>query len=697
MRLTTLAPRFLARAGTAAFLISISVAVPAATAGQHNLLDVPYLSQTEDLCGGAAVAMVLRYWGERQVYAEDFASLVDHAASGIRTDTLTAAVKRRGWQTLTFSTASRANDEAIARQLERGRPMIALIEDHPGTYHYVVVVGWTGDHVIVHDPARAAFRVLSRADFERTWKPAGHWALLVLPPDGERQDAPSVAAASSTAEPSPVIDQCGGLVQASVRLARAGDASGAEKGLLAASDLCPRNPAPWQELAGLRFTQSRWREASRFAERATELDPDDAHAWELLATTRFLDDDLDAALDAWNHIRQPHTGAVHIDGTIRTRSPVVAGMLDLPPRELLTSERFGRARHRLRELPVAEFTRVQYRPADVGLAEIDAVVAEQPTIPRGLLPIAAVAGQALVLRDLEIDVAGPTGGGEVWSGEWRWWAARPLVAFRLAIPSPGHLPGVASLEGSWERQTYATTDPAAANSPDGLRQENRRHAALNFADWATSRLRWEAGGGLDRWSIGDSVAFNAALDARLARDRLSLRVATASWVPLGPSGRFVTADVTSAWKSARDGVVPHWTAIAGLSDASAAAPLDLWPGAGTGDARAPLLRAHPLLSDGIVTGQVFGRRLAYGSVEYQRPLKLDLPIGKLGIAAFADAAKAWHRIDDDSASPIHVDVGTGLRVAVPGIRDTIRIDVARGLRDGRVVLSTGWQHQWPKP
>jgi hypothetical protein len=39
----------------------------------------------------------------------------------------------------------------------------------------------------------------------------------------------------------------------------------------------------------------------------------------------------------------------------------------------------------------------------------------------------------------------------------------------------------------------------------------------------------------------------------------------------------------------------------------------------------------------------------------------------------------------------------GLRVAVPGIRDTMRVDVARGIRDGRFVLSTGWQHRRPKP
>ena len=63
-----------------------------------RLLDVPYVPQTPDLCGGAAVAMVLRYWGERRGFPEDFAPLVDRSAAGIRTAALTADVERRGWQ-----------------------------------------------------------------------------------------------------------------------------------------------------------------------------------------------------------------------------------------------------------------------------------------------------------------------------------------------------------------------------------------------------------------------------------------------------------------------------------------------------------------------------------------------------------------------------------------------------------------------
>ena len=55
----------------------------------------------------------------------------------------------------------------------------------------------------------------------------------------------------------------------------------------------------------------------------------------------------------------------------------------------------------------------------------------------------------------------------------------------------------------------------------------------------------------------------------------------------------------------------------GVDAVSAAAPLALWPGAGEGHARRALLRAHPLLVDGVISGAMFGERLAYANAEAQ--------------------------------------------------------------------------------
>ena len=84
--------------------------------------------------------MVMRFWGERDVYADAFAPLVDWEAGGIRTSALTGALEARGWP----AQAGGGDLSRLRAEVARGRPVIALIEDRPGRYHYVVVVSAAG-------------------------------------------------------------------------------------------------------------------------------------------------------------------------------------------------------------------------------------------------------------------------------------------------------------------------------------------------------------------------------------------------------------------------------------------------------------------------------------------------------------------------------------------------------------------------
>src|SRR5687767_798727 len=170
-------------AAAVAALTTVSAPATATT----RLLDVPFVPQSEALCGGAAVSMVMRYWVPAPVYAEDFSALVDERVGGIAVGALARAVEERGWRAHMFTpTAGDAQTH-----VGEGRPLIALIEDRPGRLHYVVVVAWTADRVVFHDPAVNPFRTLDAATFDRRWRVTGRTALLVLPAAG--------AAASPTA------------------------------------------------------------------------------------------------------------------------------------------------------------------------------------------------------------------------------------------------------------------------------------------------------------------------------------------------------------------------------------------------------------------------------------------------------------------------------------------------------------------
>lgn len=295
---------------------------PARAQGEStpHLLEVPYLPQTEALCGGAAAAMVMRYWGDRDIYPDAFAALVDRRAGGIRTSVLEAALKERSWTVL----AGPGNSARAVRQIDRGRPVIALIEDRPGKFHYVVVVAWADRRIVLHDPARTPFRVVDETSFARSWKAANNWMLVALPPDGRAVPIThGDVAATTTARSS---GPCSSLVEEGVRLAGAGDRHTARAVLQRAATTCPRESGPWREIAGLDAIEGNWSAAEEHARAAVERDDRDEHAWRILGTAAYLRDRHLVALDAWNQIGEPVVDLVDVKGW------PARGTRSLPPR-----------------------------------------------------------------------------------------------------------------------------------------------------------------------------------------------------------------------------------------------------------------------------------------------------------------------------------------------------------------------------
>jgi hypothetical protein len=102
-----------------------------------------------------------------------------------------------------------------------------------------------------------------------------------------------------------------------------------------------------------------------------------------------------------------------------------------------------------------------------------------------------------------------------------------------------------------------------------------------------------------------------------------------------------------------------------------------------------------LRRNGRIEGEAFGRRLTYGTLEYAHPLGPS-PAGKLALAVFGDVARASQRAGTLPATPLLIDVGIGLRIHAPAMNGIMRIDIARGLQDGRLRASIGMMPRWPK-
>lgn len=649
------------------------------TSARIQLLDVPYVPQSEALCGGAALAMVLRYWGKPGVLAEDFADLLEPGGAGIRTGALAKAAAADGWTAFPLS-GTRAE---IQDQLTRGRPIIALIRMR-SSYHYVVLVGWANGRVIFHDPSVAPFRTVPEEEFASAWLGGAHWSLLVLPPraTAERSIPDPVEPASP---PPPVPNPCDELVDAAVVLALQGDTSSAERGLLAAQLRCPDSAAALRERAGLRFLADDWTGTAALAESALALDPGDEHARRLLAGSRFLAGDEDGALAAWNPLSEPRVDLTRIQGLERIRYAVVSSQLRLPPGRLLTPGALRQARRRLAELPARSESRLSLQPAAGGIAEVDVALLERAPVLGGARDLGGAGVRALVGHEIALDVASPTGNGELWSARWRWWEDRPSVSVALAIPAAGGRPGVWRLAGFRERQAYSI----ATSSAEVIR-EDRRRTALSFSDWLGPDCRVEIGAALDSWvDRGAHLSVEGSVETRWSRDRVALGAGIARWVSVEGGTPFGTGDLSAKWSSSGLERCDAWLSGLGISAATSDAPLALWSGAGTGYGRSPLLRAHPLLEAGIVRSGVFGRTLVHGTVERQAwPWTLG-PL-QLGGALFLDGARPWGTGRTDEAR-WHVDGGAGLRVRGLGRTGQLRIDAARGLRDAASAVSVAWQ------
>ena len=647
-------------------------------------LDVPYLPQTDALCGGAAAAMVFRYWGDAHAGVQQFASLVDRRAGGIADTVLLDAIAQRGWDTDRFTGSLDALDDRLARR----EPVIVLLADRPTRYHYVVVVGRTPDAVIVHDPAWGPNRAIRHEEFDRRWRISGRWALVVRPVQVR------LKADTTNDDPSDVVsgvsrtnDACSALLDEAI-------ADVHERGLSAADDIfagvraqCPRSAGPLRELAGIRFAQRRWRDAASLARQALAIDERDGYALDVLGSSLFMLDDHTGALRAWNRLGKPTLDQVRISGLRHTRYETISEAIGLVPGALLTADAFEQARHRLDELPDRAMARLDVRPDAQGFAAVDVVIAERSAVPKGPADWSALGIGAAVDREVTATLPGFTGQGETWTASWRWWANRPRAALQFAAPHLGGLPGIWRLNASWEAESYSFADAAL------LVRETRTHADLSVADWVSPRWRYTVRGGVDAWSAGRRAMFvGGALEHRLAGDRVSVRADAGAWLANVGMPDFSSIALRAQWTSPL--VVKGWAAAAagGVQHVSDGAPLALWAGAGDGHERGELLRAHPMLDDGIVnvtSESAFGRTLDFGTVEAQRWIETRWPIG-IGVATFTDIARAAGRAVGPAV--VQVDVGGGFRVRLPGVSHALRVDIAHGVRDGANALTVGWTY-----
>ena len=383
--------------------------------------------------------------------------------------------------------------------------------------------------------------------------------------------------------PSPTAGSCQGLVADGVRRAQAGDLDGAERSLTTA--LSCDGAAALRELAGVRLLQRRWADVESLASTAVRVEPQDKYGWQLLGTSRFVQNEPMRALAAWNQAGEPRIDLLRVAGLTRTRQRPVERLLNVTAGEMLTPAAFLLARRRLADLPSATSTQLAYVPVPSALAELRATVNERPIVPADVWSYGALGAVAAARREVRFSPGSLAGGGERFTVSWRFWPDRPRFGVSLDAPAPWG--GVWGLRAFTERQPFDTSE---------LPPAERTSARVEVANWIASVVRLSVHGGLDRWQAQPPFvrrtfgAAGAALQLRSPGDLVDAALGVSVW---SGSGSFsITEGVLTARTSPER---RHRVLVgrAGAGMATAATPPDVWFGGDTGATRDTLLRAHP--------------------------------------------------------------------------------------------------------
>ncbi len=663
---------------TACLLVPARSSAAAQLPARSDTLHVPYLAQTWLLCGGAAIAMVERWWGRRGVFAEDFATLVHPELGGIRTTDLAAATRARGWNVEPFAGSATRVQSALRDSM----PVVALIQVSPTRYHYVVIVSWHDGMVVFHDPAVGPYRSLDSAAFSAQWDGADRWALLVTPGETARPDSSPPAATPDPLPPLPCPPWLDRAVDAAIR----NDLAEAELQLAQAGIACPAEPLVLRERAGLAFRRGDHHTAIDLAMTYLSEVPNDTLARRLLAVNQYLVGDHDGALASWNLIGTPTLDLLRIDGSRRIRFGVLADAIDLHRSQPLTNPALAIAERRLADVPGVSEARIEYVPVGSDRVEVHARVAELPVMPSLPRLLVLSAARALAADETAFELANVTGGGERLALGWRWRRSNPGVTARLEAPLRLGMPLVIGVNGRWERFRF----------DDGTETAQRRSGGIDLQGWMTPGLELVSGVQLERWGGQQYLAVTVGGGLHDPLDRLVLTGAVQRAFARGTARDYQRVNANLAWRSTTRTFTPVLSARMGVSHASGTTPRGLWPVVGGGISHAIPLRSRPFLINDLLPSDRTARTVVHGGMAADLPLGTLGPVA-IGVGGFVDAARLTQRATAPAASQWFVDTGIGLQLGAPDLTAMqFRVDLARGLsQDGRWGLSAGLVQPWP--
>ena len=231
-----------------------------------ELSDTPFFPQTQYQCGPAALATLLQTHGvkttpeklSRQVYIPE--------RKGSLQIEMTVATRRH--KMLPYKLKPQLTD--LFTEIAAGNPVLVLqnlgFEWYP-QWHYAVVVGYdTDNHEVILRSGTTKRWLTPYEVFERTWKRADFWALVIVP----------IGEIPATAEPLRYL-------KTAYAFEETGNRELALKAYQSASKQWPDVAVIWMTLGNMAFDNQEWAEAISAFRTASRLEPESIVSWNNLA------------------------------------------------------------------------------------------------------------------------------------------------------------------------------------------------------------------------------------------------------------------------------------------------------------------------------------------------------------------------------------------------------------------------------
>lgn len=231
----------------------------------HKIIDVPFIDQTSRYCGPATLAMAMN-WAGKSILVEQLASQVytPGMEGTLQTDMISAA-RRNGMMAVPISGL-----HSLLKEVSVGHPVIVfknLALTWFPMWHYAIVTGYDlNDESIIMHSGKTADKKTSMRKFERSWKMADYWGLIILPP-GEL-----IASASELAH-----------ATAAAGLEASGQLEAAEKSYLKILERWPYSLGALIGLGNISFGKMNYSDSIRYLTLASQQHPYSAFVWHNLA------------------------------------------------------------------------------------------------------------------------------------------------------------------------------------------------------------------------------------------------------------------------------------------------------------------------------------------------------------------------------------------------------------------------------